>query len=126
MTVPNFTSKVFSYQDLCIAPWGMIRQKHPGQIGLRQLEMNMYSNQHFINLVEWFCLNVKLRLLGFLILQILQMSKLSFISTNFAVDFLFSSGLLPLASNFELKKMLKSSAKIVYLFWLLSKFLNRL
>ena len=34
------------------------------------------------------------------------MSKLSFVSTNFAMDFLFKSGLPPLVSNFELKKIL--------------------
>ena len=56
-----------------------------------------------MNPVGWFCLNVKFRVLGFLIPQISQMPKLSFISTNFAMDFLFSSGLPPLASNFELK-----------------------
>ena len=44
------------------------------------------------------------------------MSKLFFISTNFAMDFLFRSGLPPLASNFELKKILKSPAKIMLLF----------
>ena len=47
-----------------------------------------------------------------------------FIPTNFPVDFLFSHGLPPLASNFELKKILKLSAKIICLFWLIFKFFN--
>ena len=76
--------------------------------------------------MEWFCLNVKFRVLQFLIFQILQMPKLSFFcSTNFAIDFLFVSGLPPLASNCELKKILKSPAKIMRLFWLISNFFNR-
>ena len=78
--------------------------------------MKMQSNWWSLNLVEWFHLNVKTLALRFLILQILQMSKLSFISTNFAMDFLFRTRLPPLASNFEFKEILKSPAKIVHLF----------
>ena len=37
------------------------------------------------------------------------MSKLS---TNFAMDFLFKSGLPPLVSSFQLNKILKSPAKV--------------
>ena len=41
MTVPNFMSKVFWYQDLSkgcgVGKKGMIRQKKPGQIGLSSL-----------------------------------------------------------------------------------------
>ena len=51
----------------------------------RQLEMKIY-NQRSINPVEWLCLNLKFRILGFLILQT---PKLSFISTNFAMYFFF-------------------------------------
>lgn len=40
--------------------------------------------------------------------------------------FLFRSGLPPLASNFELNKILKSPSKIMRLFWPTSKFFNRL
>ena len=69
-----------------------------------------------MNPVEWFCLNVKFRVLGFPNLQMSQISKISFTSTNFAMDFLFRSDLPPLASNFELKKILKSPAKIIRLF----------
>ena len=78
----------------------------------RQLEMKIY-NQGSINPVEWLCLNLKFRKLGFLILQI---PKLSFISTNFAMYFLFRSGLPLLASNFELEKILKSPTKIMRVF----------
>ena len=87
----------------------------------RQLEMKIY-NQRSINPVEWLCLNLKFRILGFLILQI---PKLSFISTNFAMYFLFRSGLPLLASNFELEKILKSPTKIMRVFWVISDFLNR-
>ena len=38
----------------------------------------------------------------FLILEISQMSKVSFIATYFVMDCLFGSGLTPLASTFEL------------------------
>ena len=78
------------------------------------------SGWHFINPVEWFSLNVKLQVLRFLIPQILEILKLSFISTNFAMDFLFGSGLPSLASTLELKKVLKSP---VSLFSLISNFL---
>ena len=78
--------------------------------------MKMQSNWWSLNLVEWFHLNVKTLALRFLILQIQQMSKLSFISTNFEMDFLFRTGLPLLASNFEFKEILKSPAKIVHLF----------
>ena len=43
------------------------------------------------------------------------MSKLPFISTNFVMDFLSRSGLPPLASNFELKKIL-NRVRVVTLF----------
>ena len=66
--------------------------------------------------MEWFCLNVKFRVLWLLIFHISQMSNLSFISSNFARDFLFRSGLQPLPSNFDLKKILKSPAKIINFF----------
>ena len=82
----------------------------------RQFGIKIEPNRRSINPVEWFCLNIKFQVLGFLILQISQMSKLSFISTNFAIDFHFKSGLPPFASSFDLKKMLKSSAKIMRLF----------
>ena len=78
----------------------------------RQLEMKIY-NQGSINPVEWLCLNLKFRKLGFLILQI---PKFSFISTNFAMYFLFRSGLPLLTSNFELEKILKSPTKIMRVF----------
>ena len=87
----------------------------------RQLKMKIY-NQRSINPVEWLCLNLKFRILGFLILQI---PKLSFISTNFAMYFFFRSGLPLLASNFELEKILKSPTKIMRVFWVISDFLNR-
>ena len=47
-----------------------------------------------------------------------------FIPTNFPVDFLFSNALPPLASNLELKKILKLLAKIICLFWLIFNFFN--
>ena len=80
--------------------------------------------------MEWFCLNAKFRVLGFLtadiasisqvyrkyIASISQVYKLSLISTNFVMDFLFGSGLPTLPFSFELKKILKSPPKIVRLF----------
>ena len=44
------------------------------------------------------------------------MSKRYFISTNFAMKFLLSSALPPLASNFELTEILKSAVKTIRLF----------
>ena len=76
--------------------------------------------------MESFCLNVKFWRLGFLILQMSQIYKLSFMSTNFIVDFLFGTGLPSLASSFEIKKILKSSANIIILFWLIPKNFNKL
>ena len=61
--------------------------------------------------MEWFCLNVKLRHLGFLILQISHIFKLSLMSTNFVMDFIFGSGLPPLVSRFELKKDIEITCK---------------
>ena len=52
------------------------------------------------------------------------MSKLSFISTNMTMDFLFRSGLPSLASGFELQKILEPPAKIICLVLLTSTFLT--
>ena len=73
--------------------------------------MKIWSNRHSINLVEWFCLNVKFSVLVFLILKISQMSKLSFISTNFAMDFLLRVDLTPLVSDFYIKKKIKTTGE---------------
>ena len=48
-----------------------------------------------------------------------------FIPANLPVDFLFSNSLPPLASNLELRKIFKLSAKIICLFWLIFKSFNR-
>ena len=49
-------------------------------------------------------------------IQISQISKLSLMSTNFIMDFLFGIGLPSLASSFELKEILKSPANIILTF----------
>ena len=50
MTVPNFMSKAFFYQDLCrralCAPRGMIRQKYPG------VENNKNPEHIFIDIIK--------------------------------------------------------------------------
>ena len=46
------------------------------------------------------------------------------ISINFATDFYFVSGLPPCVSDFKLKKILKSPAKIFCLVWMTNKFFS--
>ena len=54
-----------------------------------------------------------------------QRSNCSFVLINFAADFFFKQGDLPLASKVVSRKILKSPASVISLFWWISKLLRK-
>ena len=76
----------------------------------------MGTKGSYVKPEEWFWLNVKCLVFGFLILHITRKHRVSFISISFARGpFFFDTGLPPDASYLLSKIKLKSSPKIMFL-----------
>ena len=78
------------------------------------LEIRKKSSLRSMKPETWFCRNVKRFTLEFLILQISHKQTVSFISINFARDFLFKIGFPQDASNLQSKIKLKSPPKTIF------------